>query len=370
LSRPELVKKEIAGISEYVPGKSIVEIAELYGFDPASVIKLGSNENVLGPSPKAVDAIIAHANNVNTYPSAVASELVDALSIYTGFSVDNICASGPGMDGLLDNLMRLLISPGDEVIIPTPTFSYYSIAASANGAVPVYVKLREDYSLDVESIKKAESERTKVIFLCSPNNPTGKCVDESDLRSIIEYTRGLVFVDEAYIEFSDSDVSHLVAEYDNIIIGRTLSKAFGLAGMRLGYGLMPSWLKSEYMKIVTPFNVSVPSVFAGVAALSDSEYLNKSITCAREGRNYLMKNIPFKVYDSQANFVLVDVSPLKSKDVTVSLLEKGIIVRDCRSFKDAGDSLIRVTVGTTEQNKKVVAAFAAASKMLKSLEYQ
>lgn len=364
MSRPELIKEDVAGIAKYVPGKSIEEIAKIYGFDPTSVIKLGSNENVLGPSPKAVDAIIAHANDVNIYPSAVASELVDAISVYTGLSKDNICASGPGMDGLLDNLMRLLISPGDEVIIPTPTFSYYGIAACANGAVPVYVKLSEDYSLDLESIKNAESENTKVIFLCSPNNPTGKLVAESDLRSILEYTRGLVFVDEAYIEFSDSNVSHLLAEYDNIIIGRTLSKAFGLAGMRLGYGLMPSWLKAEYMKIATPFNVSVPSIFAGVAALSDSEHLEKSIACAREGRDYLVGNIPFKVYDSQANFVLVDVFPLKSKDVTVSLLEKGIIVRDCTSFKDAGNSLIRVTVGTSEQNKKVVAAFEDASKLL------
>jgi histidinol-phosphate aminotransferase len=364
LSRPELIKDEIAGIAEYVPGRSTDEIARIYGFDPASVIKLGSNENVLGPSPKAIAAIISHAKDVHIYPSADACDLVEALSVYTGVPVENICASGPGMDGLLDNLMRLLISPGDEVIIPTPTFSYYGIAACANGAVPVYVKLNGDYGLDVESIKSAESERTKVIFLCSPNNPTGKLVPENELRSILEHTRGLVFVDEAYIEFSDGNVTHLLNEYDNIIIGRTLSKVFGLAGMRLGYGLMPTWLKTEYMKIATPFNISVPSIVAGIAALSDTEHLIKSIACAREGRDYLVANIPFEVYKSQANFVLVDVSPLKSKDVTVSLLEKGIIVRDCNSFKDAGDSLIRVTVGTAEQNKKVVAAFEDASKLL------
>ena len=364
MSRPELVKEDVANIAAYVPGKSIEQIAATYGFDPASVIKLGSNENVLGPSPKAVEAIIEKARDVNIYPSADASELVEAISEYTGFPVENICASGPGMDGLLDNLMRLLISPGDEVIIPTPTFSYYGIAACANGAVPVYVKLKEDYGIDAEAIKNAESERTKFIFLCSPNNPTGRTVDEADLRSILEHTRGLVFVDEAYVEFADGDVSHLLNEYDNIIIGRTLSKAFGLAGLRLGYGLMPEWLKAEYMKIATPFSISVPAVFAGVAALSDAEHLEKSIAFSREGRDYLRENIPFKVYGSQANFVLVDVAPLSSKDVTVSLLEKGIIVRDCRSFKDAGESLIRVTVGTAEQNKKVVAASEEASKLL------
>ncbi|MDW7732037.1 MAG: histidinol-phosphate transaminase [Methanolobus sp.] len=361
MSRHELVKPEIAGIAEYVPGRSIGEIARNYGLDPASIIKLGSNENVLGPSSRAIEAIMACAGKVNLYPSADASELVEAISVYTGFPVENICAAGPGMDGLLDNLMRLLISPGDEIILPIPTFSYYEVAARANGAVPVHVDLGEDFVLDVDAVINAESPGTKVIFLCSPNNPTGKQVNEGDLRRILENTRGLVFVDEAYVEFSDHNYASLVNEYDNLIIGRTLSKAFGLAGMRLGYGIMPAWLRQQYMKIATPFNISVPSVVAGVAALSDSGHLQESILCAREGRDFLMENIPFKVYESQANFVLVDVAPLNSGDVSEVLLKKGIIVRDCRSFKGAGDSLIRVTVGTSAQNEKVVEAFEEVS---------
>lgn len=361
MSRPELVKKEIAGIAEYVPGKSIEEIARKYGLDPASIIKLGSNENVLGPSPKATKAVIARAGDINIYPSADASELVEAISVYTGFPVENICAAGPGMDGLLDNLMRMLISPGDEVILPLPTFSYYEIAARANGAVPVYVRSGDSFAFDIEGIMKAESERTKIIFLCSPNNPTGRLVAEADLRRILEHTRGLVFVDEAYVEFSDRNLAHLIREYDNIIVGRTFSKAFGLAGMRLGYGLMPAWIRSEYMKIATPFNISVPAIVAGIASLSDASYLQRSIQCARDGRAFLTKNIPFRVYDSQANFVLVDVAPLRSKDVSEALLQKGIIVRDCRSFREAGETLIRVTVGTSEQNNKVVAAFKEVS---------
>ncbi|WYM78438.1 histidinol-phosphate transaminase [Methanolobus sp. ZRKC2] len=361
MSRPELIKPEIAGIAEYVPGKSIEDIARKYGLDPASIIKLGSNENVLGPSQKAVEAIEAHSGKVNIYPSSDASELVEAISAYTGFPAGNICASGPGMDGLLDNLMRLLISTGDEIILPVPTFSYYEVAARANGAIPVHVNLNTDLSLDADAVMKAESSRTKVIFLCSPNNPTGKQVAEEDLRRILEHTRGLVFVDEAYVEFSDHNFSHLVNEYDNIIIGRTLSKAFGLAGMRLGYGIMPAWLKQQYMKIATPFSISVPSIVAGVAALSDSAHLQKSILCAREGRDFFSKNIPFKVYESQANFVLVDVSPFKSKDVVEIFLKKGIIIRDCRSFKGAGDSFVRVTVGTGVQNEKVVEVFEEIS---------
>ncbi|MDO9517939.1 MAG: histidinol-phosphate transaminase [Methanosarcinaceae archaeon] len=357
MSRLDLIKEEIFDIKKYVPGKSIDNIACAYGLDPDSIIKLGSNENPLGPSPMAVEALIKHASQVSVYPSADASELVDALSGYTGFPANNIVASGPGMDGLIDGLMRLIIARGDEVIIPTPTFSYYEIAARANGAVPVFIKRDENYAVDVEAIMEAVSSRTKVIFLCSPNNPSGNLVPEEDVRAIAESTQGLVFVDEAYVEFADNSLAHLVSEYDNIIVGRTFSKAFGLAGLRIGYGIMPQWLKSEYMRVATPFNVSGSAIVAGVAALSDVEHLEKSIEVARHGREYLKEYIPFEVHDSQANFVMVNVAPHKAKDVCNGLLEKGIIVRDCSSFRDAGESLVRVTVGTRWQNEMVVEGF-------------
>jgi histidinol-phosphate aminotransferase len=357
LSRPELIKDEIAGIAEYVPGKSIDDITRKYGLNPGSVIKLGSNENPLGPSPEAVSALIKHAQHSNIYPSADAYELVEALAGYTGLPAGNIAASGPGMDGLIDGLMRLVIERGDEVILPTPTFSYYEIAARANGAVPVFVKRDRDFALDVNDIQNAGSARTKAIFLCSPNNPSGNVVPEKDVRAIAESTRGLVFIDEAYVEFADVNVAELVREYDNLIVGRTLSKAFGLAGLRIGYGIMPEWLKLEYMRAATPFNVSSAAIAAGVGALSDSLHLKKSIELARNGRGYLKEHMPFKVYDSQANFVLVDVAPLKSREACEKLLQKGIIVRDCTSFRDAGESLIRVSVGTQEQNERVVEGF-------------
>ncbi|UGV40754.1 histidinol-phosphate transaminase [Methanococcoides orientis] len=359
MPRYDLIKEEIASIAKYVPGKSIDDIVRTYGLDPASVIKLGSNENPLGPSPKAVEALIKDAQAISIYPSADARELVEAISEYTGIDADHIVASGPGMDGLLDGLTRLVISRGDEVILTTPTFSYYEISARANGAVPVYVQREEDFSVDVEKVLDAITPRTKIIFLCSPNNPSGNVVPEEDILRIAEATEALVFVDEAYVEFSDKNIAHLVPKYDNIIVGRTFSKAFGLAGMRIGYGMLPIWLKEEYMKIATPFNVSSAAVAAGVAALSDTEHLNKSIDLARTGKKYLQDNIPFKVYDTQANFVLVDVTPHKARDVTTELLKKGIIVRDCTSFANAGDSLIRITIGTEEQNKRIVEGFSS-----------
>lgn len=362
MSRPELIKKEIFDIEEYVPGKSIEEIASAYGLDPATIIKLGSNENPLGPSPKAVQALIDTAPLANIYPSADAIELREALSKYTGFPVSNLVASGPGMDGLLDGLCRLLIEKEDEVIVPTPTFSYYELPAKACGGKPIFVRRNPDFSLNPEKILKAESSKTKIIFLCSPNNPSGNLIPEADLRKILENTNALVLIDEAYVEFAARNLAGLVREYDNLIIGRTFSKAFGLAGLRLGYGIMPEWLVKEYIRAATPFSVSLPAVKAGIAALSDTNHLRKSIEITEEGREYLKEKIPFKVYPSQANFVLVDVAPLKAKAVTENLLKKGIIVRSCDSFREAGNTFIRVTVGTAEQNEKVIKAFEAAKK--------
>jgi histidinol-phosphate aminotransferase len=357
LSRRELIKKEIFEIAEYVPGKSIEEIASAYGLDPASIIKLGSNENPLGPSPKAVYALVGTAPCVNIYPSADALELRKALSEYTGFPISNLVASGSGMDGILDGICRLIIEKGDEVIIPIPTFAYYELPARACGAKPIFVRRNQDFSLDPEKVLKAESARTKIIFLCSPNNPSGNLLPEEDLRKILESTKALVFVDEAYVEFADRNLAELVREYDNLVVGRTFSKAFGLAGLRLGYGIMPEWLVKEYMRAATPFSVSLPAEKAGVAALSDTEHLRKSVETAKKGRKYLGEKIPFTVYPSQANFVLVNVSPLKARIVAEKLLRKGIIVRACDSFRGAGNTLIRVTVGAQEQNEKVVRAF-------------
>ena len=243
LSRPELIKKEIFDIAEYVPGKSIEEIAFAYEIEPASIIKLGSNENPLGPSSKAVQALVDTASGANIYPSADAIELREALSKYTGFPVSNLVASGPGMDGLLDGLCRLIIEKGDEFIVPTPTFSYYELPARVCGGNPIFIRRNQDFSVDPEKIQKAQSEKTKIIFLCSPNNPSGNLLPERDLRKILENTSALVFVDEAYVEFADKNLSGLVKEYDNLVVGRTFSKVFGLAGLRLGYGIM--LIKSE-----------------------------------------------------------------------------------------------------------------------------
>ncbi len=353
-----LLRPGVKYIKEYVPGKSIDEIAIKYGLDPDKIIKLGSNENPLGASPVAVEAVKERASKIHIYPQADALELRRALSDYTGYPVNNIVVSGNGMDGILDTLMRLFMSPGREAVIPIPTFSYYEIATLANGGKPVFIERDPDFNITSEDILDKVNENTKMIILCSPNNPSGNTVSEETARKLLGSVNAIVFIDEAYVEFAKNSLAGLVKEYDNLIIGRTFSKAFGLAGMRLGYAVVPEWISAEYMKVMTPFSVDILSSACGIAALNDTEHLNKSIETVKKGRLHLTKALeaPCKVYPSEANFILIDVSPSSAKEVAESLLKKGIIVRDCTSFRGAGTSLIRISVGTEEQNQQVIEA--------------
>jgi histidinol-phosphate aminotransferase len=355
----ELVRPTIKDIKEYVPGKSIEEIAIKYGLDPDTIIKLGSNENPLGASPLAVAAIKKNAGRVHLYPQADTLELRKAIGDHTGYPATNIVVSGNGMDGIFDTMMRLFISQGAESIIPIPTFSYYEIATLANGGKPVFIDRDSDFYISPEKILGKVNKNTRMIFLCSPNNPSGNSITEKDVRKILDSTGAIVFIDEAYVEFANSSITGLVREYQNLIVGRTFSKAFGLAGMRMGYAVVPEWIGREYMKVMTPFSMDVLSSAAGSAALGDREYLKKSIKTVKNGRMQLSKALGSlcKVYPSEANFIMIDVSPRSAKEVSESLLKKGIIIRDCTSFRGAGKSLIRISVGTKVQNEKVIEAF-------------
>ncbi len=353
----KLLRPTLKYIKEYVPGKSIEEIAGKYGLDPDKIIKLGSNENPLGPSPLAVKAIQQKLEKIHIYPPADALELRKAISEHTGYAVDNIVVSGNGNDGIIDTMMRLFMSPEAEAIIPIPTFSYYEIATLANGGKPVFVERDADFNIASENVLNKVNRNTRMIFLCSPNNPSGNVVSEENARKILE-SNTVVFIDEAYADFSGTSLIKLVGEYDNLIIGRTFSKAFGLAGMRVGYAVVPECISCEYMKVMTPFSVDILSLAGGIAALKDKEHLEKSIETVKKGRVQLSRGLEqfCKVYPSEANFILIDVSPHTAGEVAEVLLRKGIIVRDCTSFRGAGKSLIRITIGMEEQNSRVIEA--------------
>ncbi len=357
-----LLKDSVSNIPEYVPGKTTSQIVAEYGLNPDAVIKLNANENPLGTSKKVAEAIRKEAGNASLYPTADASNLRSALAGYTGFPVKNIVASGPGMDSLIDALNKLFIGEGDEVIVPVPTFTYYGISAAGLGGVPVYVNLNDDYSLDTGAVLKAVTEKTKIIWLCSPNNPTGSIVTAEDVRKLAEQTKAIIFIDEAYVEFSEAgSLSHLVKEYENIVIGRTFSKAFGLAGMRLGYVIAPEWIADSLLRVLPPFAVSILAEAAAVAAIDDKEYLESGIAMVQTERQNLIKAVSektsYRTYPSEGNFIIVDVSPKTSKEAVDVFLKKGIIIRSCDSFQNIGKNTVRITVGTPEMNQKVIEAF-------------
>jgi histidinol-phosphate aminotransferase len=195
----------------------------------------------------------------------------------------------------------------------------------------------------------------KMIFLCSPNNPTGNTISEEDVKEIVESTDSIVFLDEAYVEFADRSLLGLVNKYENLVVGRTMSKAFGLAGMRLGYAIAPEWIADQYQRSAPPFfAITCASVAAGAAALSDQEYMRSSVDKIRHERGRLQKEI--LSHPSQANFLYVKTAE-PSHEVAERFLRRGIIIRDCRSFRGAGEHHVRVTVGTPEENDRFLSAY-------------
>ncbi|HIH40100.1 MAG TPA: histidinol-phosphate transaminase [Halobacteria archaeon] len=350
------IRKSIDKISDYVPGKNVDDLSPSVSIARDKIVKLSSNENPYPPSTKVIDAIVNYANKVNYYPDPHSKRLYGAISAYLNIPVDNIYVNA-GVDGVLDTLMKVFIDCNDKVMIPIPTFTYYELTAIAHGAIPVSVTMDENFFISAEDILDNVDDRTKIIFLCSPNNPTGNIYPEKELFKVLDGFNGAVILDEAYAEFANQNYTGLINEYDNIIVLRTLSKAFGIAGMRVGYAILPEKIKKACLKVSTPFAVSYLSIEAAYAALNDLEYINYTIQKIKEGRDYLQENIPFKTYPSYANFVLVDVSPFKSSFILDELAKRGFIVRDCSSFRGMGDKFIRVSVGREEDNVRLVDAF-------------
>ncbi len=350
-------RQSVREIKEYVAGKNVEEVAASYGIDERSIVKLASNENCLGPSPRAVEAIRNAACDAHIYPSVDAIELRQAIAERYHMPLGTVVC-GAGMDGVLETLLRAFLESGDETLIPLPAFSYYEIVTRFCGAKPVFCNRRDDFSLDVDAVLEKVTDKTKFIFITSPNNPTGNLTPIEDVRTIAESVEAFVFVDEAYIDFADNAESALglAKQYDNIIVGRTMSKAWGLAGMRIGFGFIPEPAFKEYMKVATPFALSRISIAAALAALGDEEHYRRSVDTVRNEREFLSGHMPFKAFPSEANFMLIDTSPLTSKLVVGECMKRGVILRDCASFRDMGDRYVRVTIGTHDQNLRLIDA--------------
>lgn len=326
------------------------------------IIRMMSNENLVPPSKKVVEAITKASLQGNLYPGS-GPELRKKLGEKAGLTGENVVL-GNGSTDVINFVIATFVAPGDEVIIPDPTFSMYKSRVLINGGIPVIIPTHSEYTFDVQNMIKAITEKTKLIFLCSPNNPTGTLMREHHLIEILE--QGVpVFYDEAYYELQDEVITRagLIKRYPNLVVNRTFSKAYGLAGFRLGYVLCDERLANYFNRVKIPWNVSLPTIAAALAQLEDEADLEYKRKVVIEGRKYIQEEINklpgIYAYPSQGNFVLIDAGILDKTALELRdlMVEKGIFIRPM-SGAHIGKGFFRVTVGQMEENRKFIEAFS------------
>ncbi len=337
----------------YEAGRGIEEVARELGLDPEGLIKLSSNENAFGPAPKAVEAIREHAPAVHSYPKSSAADLRERLGERFGVDAGQIWLANGG-DGALDYLGRAMLDPGDGVLVPTPGFAYYGMSARYHhGEVNEYpIRRSEGFEQSADAVLESyDGER--IVYLTSPHNPTGGEVSRDAVESIAAGTdeETLVVVDEAYGEYSETPSAvPLVEGRDDVAVIRTFSKAYGLAGLRLGYAVVPAVWADAYARVNTPFAASEIACRAGLAALEDEEHVERTVETASWAREYIYGNLECRTWDSAGNFVLCEVGD--GEAVTEAAQREGLIVRDTSSF--GLPECVRVTCGTRPETKRAV----------------
>ncbi len=353
-----LVKECIARIPAYKPGKPIEELERELGIDGA--IKIASNENPLGPSPKAMDAISRALPGINRYPDTHAYYLKEKLARKLGFSPDSIIM-GNGSDEIIHMIAQTFLLPGEEVIMGDPTFSFYRIVVAAAGATEVPVPLK-NFSYDLYAMAGAVSERTKLIFINTPINPTGTIVHKNEFETFLgKLPEDVILVmDEAYVEYVTDraypDTLHYVGPGKKVVVLRTFSKIYGLAGLRIGYGIADPYLIACLNKIRGPFNTNLLAQAAAAAALDDDEHVQRSLAVNQEGLRYLygeLEKLGIDCIPTQANFFLARIGEAAGRCYE-ALLREGVIVRHMPG--GILEEHLRITVGLPAENERLVRA--------------
>ena len=337
----------------YVFASSARRAAQEAGYE--NPVNLASNENPFSPSESVITAGLEALHSANRYPDETCSQLKQILREVHG---DFTFVTGAGMDGVIETCLRIVLSEGDTVAISTPTFSFYKLATEAQGGSIITVPREQDFSVNPEKFISAAKD-AKISFLCSPNNPTGTLTSPEDVATILGSINGMLFLDNAYVEFTKTDYTALLKSFDNLIIGRTLSKCYGLAGLRVGYAFVPRWFESYYTRAQTPFSISRVSEASAVASLQDTASATKYCEHVTLWRRRFAKELHFPTLPSGANYILIDVNPKKGDEVTMGLAQQGVIVRSCSGFPGLEDHYIRVCIGTDDENQQFLKAMAA-----------
>ncbi len=329
------------------------------------LVDFSSNVNPFGPPEKAIKSIKESLWKLSYYPETDSTELKQSLSEYLGVKNSNI-AIGNGSTELIKNFLELLIKKGDNVVIPEPTFSEYEVYSRLYGAnvKHVYSKREDGFTIPVDEIIQEIDDETKVVFICNPNNPTGKILDTQDLEKIINAARdnsSFVFVDEAYIEFTESEsMCQKIESYDNLFVLRSVTKFFSLPGIRIGYGLGDKKLIKYLEKIRVPWNVNILAQAVAVESIKDKVFIKNSKEQIAREKNYIFEEISkldeLEILSSIANFFLIDLkeSKLRANELKERLIEKGFLIRDCSSFNGLDDRYMRISVRKREENSALI----------------
>jgi histidinol-phosphate aminotransferase len=356
MSLSRIVKPHIAELNPYQPGKPIEELERELGIQGS--VKLASNENPLGPSPKAVEAIRAAVEGVNRYPDGASFRLREALSERLGIEPRQL-VFGTGADEVIGLIAKSFLGPGDEAVFAWPSFAMYPIAVNGMGATPVAVPLDADLVHDLPAMAAAVGERTRVVLVCNPNNPTGTSVGaEAFDRFAAALPEGVILVvDEAYAEYvrrdDFPDAFAWVSRRPGTAVLRTFSKIYGLAGLRVGYGVMDAEMAGYLERARHPFNVNLLAEAAALAALDDEEHVERTLRANREGAATLARELEalgIEVWPTDANFLLAKTGAGSYE----LLLREGVIVRPLAGF--GLPEHLRITIGTAKENEKLLKA--------------
>ena len=336
-----------------------------FAWSHPEIMRMMSNENPLPPSDAVLEALTAAAREGNLYPGS-GEELRTRIAAREGadFCADNVVL-GNGSTDMIDVVVKTFVAPGERVLLSVPTFSMYEARIRIAGGEPVMVPMTPEFYWDVDALLQAAAEDIQLIFICTPNNPIGCQIKEGDLRRLLDL--GIpIFIDEAYFELENDPVSHagMIHEYPHAIINRTMSKAFGLAGFRVGYLLAQEQLCQYFNRVKIPWNVSLPALAAAGAALQDEQDQALKRETTLSGRRWLQQEINaipgMKAIDSEGNFVLIDASALGkgSEEIRDDMLARGVFIRPM-SPHHMPEGYVRVTIGTADQNARFLQHFRA-----------
>ena len=350
-----LVRPELLDFLGYEPIEPVDVLAEELGVPADQIVKLDGNENPYGSSPRVKEAL-ANFDLYHIYPDPEQRRVRQALADYLGLDSEHIVV-GNGSDELLGLIACLFLAPGDVAVNCVPTFGIYAFVCQMRGARIVEVPRREDFGLDLAAVQKAARESAKVIFLASPNNPSGNTLSAAELKAVLS-TGVLVVVDEAYVEFSGGSFVGLVPQQDNLIVLRTFSKWAGLAGLRAGYGAFSKGIAELMRKVKMPYNMNVAAQVAVLASLDDRETLQQRVQAIIRERERLLAELAgvsfLQAFPSRANFILCRTRGVDAGELWRRLCQQGIFVRhfDTSGVKDC----IRITVGKPEHTDRLLAA--------------